>query len=65
MAEPKDTSGDSHNNGTYTLYLTVSQPGPDKGPHQIEAGAGENLNPVKTLRRRYDAWRKAQPASFK
>ena len=26
---------------------------------------GENLNPVKTLRMRYDAWRKTQPASFK
>jgi hypothetical protein len=27
--------------------------------------AGENLNPVKTLRMRYDAWRKVQPSSFK
>jgi hypothetical protein len=63
MAEPKDTNGDSHNNGTYAMYLTVSQPGPDKGPGQIKAG--ENLNPVKTLRLRYNAWRKAQPASFK
>ena len=63
MAEAKDTSGDSHNNGTYAMYLTVSQPGPDKGPGQIKAG--ENLNPVKTLRLRYNAWRKAQPASFK
>ena len=26
---------------------------------------GENLNPVKTLRMRYDAWRKLQPAGFK
>lgn len=65
MAEPGDTSGDSHNNGKYALYLTVSQPGADKGLHQITAGAGENLNPVKTLRKRYDAWRKAQPASFR
>jgi hypothetical protein len=65
MAEPKDTSGDSHNNGKYAMYLTVSQPGPDKGPGQIKAGAGENLNPVKTLRVRYDAWRKTQPASFR
>lgn len=63
MAEPKDTSGDSHNNGKYAMYLTVSQPGADKGPGQIKAG--ENLNPVKTLRMRYDAWRKTQPASFK
>ena len=63
MAEPKDTNGDSHNNGKYAMYLTVSQPGADKGPGQIRAG--ENLNPVKTLRMRYDAWRRTQPASFK
>ena len=63
MAEPKDTNGDSHNNGKYAMYITVSQPGADKGPHQIKPG--ENLNPVKTLRMRYDAWRKQQPASFR
>jgi hypothetical protein len=63
MAEKGDTSGDSHNNGKYTMYLTVSQPGPDHGPNVIKEG--ENLNPVKTLRLRYDAWRKTQPASFK
>ena len=59
-ADPKDTSGDSHNNGKYAMYLTTSQPGPDKGPYQIKAG--ENLNPVKTLRMRYDAWKKTQHA---
>jgi hypothetical protein len=63
MAEPTDTNGDSHNNGKYSMYITVSQPGADKGPNAIRAG--ENLNPVKTLRTRYDAWRKKQPASFK
>ena len=63
MAEKGDTNGDSHNNGKYTMYLTVSQPGPDHGPNVIRDG--ENLNPVKTLRLRYDAWRKTQPASFK
>lgn len=63
MAEPTDTNGDSHNNGKYAMYITVSQPGADKGPHAIHAG--ENLNPVKTLRMRYDEWRKKQPASFK
>ena len=63
MADPQDTNGDSHNNGKYAMYLTVSQPGPDNGPGQIKAG--ENLNPVKTLRARYDAWRKAPPSSFK
>jgi Family of unknown function (DUF1028) len=63
MAEKTDTNGDSHNNGKYTMYINVSQPGPDHGPNVIREG--ENLNPVKTLRMRYDAWRKKQPASFK
>ena len=62
MAEKGDTSGDSHNNGTYAMYLTTSQPAADHGPHAIKPG--ENLNPVKPLRMRYDAWRKTQPASF-
>jgi len=63
MAEKDDTSGDSHNNGKYTMYITVSQPGPDHGPNIIKEG--DNLNPVKTLRMRYDEWRKKQPASFR
>jgi hypothetical protein len=45
------------------LYITVSQPGADRGPGAIREG--ENLNPVKTLRMRYDAWRKTQPATFR
>jgi hypothetical protein len=63
MAEKGDANGDSHNNGTYAMYLTVSQPGPDHGPNVTHAG--ENQNPVKTLRQRYDEWRKRQPASFR
>jgi hypothetical protein len=63
MAEKNDSSGDSHNNGRYTMYITVSQPGADHGPNAIRGG--ENLNPVKTLRLRYDEWRKKQPASFR
>jgi hypothetical protein len=63
MAEKNDTNGDSHNDGKYTMYLTVSQPAADHGPNIIREG--ENLNPVKTLRLRYDAWRGTQPASFK
>ncbi len=63
MAEKTDTNGDSHNNGKYAMYITVSQPGSSKGPNQIRDG--ENLNPVKTLRMRYDTWRKKQAASFK
>jgi hypothetical protein len=63
MSDPGDTNGDSHNNGKYAMYLTVAQPGPNRGPGAIRQG--ENLNPVKTLRARYDEWRKAQPPSFK
>lgn len=63
MSDPKDTNGDSHNNGKYSMYLTVAQPGENRGPGAIREG--ENLNPVKTLRARYDAWRKTQPATFK
>jgi hypothetical protein len=62
LAERTDTNGDSHNNGKYAMYINVSQPAPD---HPKGIKEGENLNPVKTLRMRYDAWRKLQPASFK
>lgn len=61
MAERDDTNGDSHNNGAYTVFLRVAQP--DKGANAIHEG--ENLNPVKTLRLRYDEWRKKRPASFR
>ena len=61
MAEKGDTSGDSHNNGNYAMFLRVAQP--DKGANAIQEG--ENLNPVKTLRLRYDEWRKKQPVSFR
>jgi hypothetical protein len=61
MAEKTDTNGDSHNDGHYTMFIRVAQP--DHGPLSIHEG--ENLNPVKTLRMRYDEWRKQQPASFK
>jgi hypothetical protein len=63
MSEPNDTNGDSHNNGKYAMYISVAQPGADRGPGAMTPG--ENLNPVKTLRVRYDAWRKLQPASYK
>jgi uncharacterized protein DUF1028 len=61
MAEPTDTNGDSHNNGNYTMFIRVTQP--DRGANAIHEG--ENLNPVKTLRMRYDEWRRKQPAAFK
>ena len=63
MSEPNDTNGDSHNNGKYAMYISVAQPGADRGPGAMKPG--ENLNPVRTLRVRYDAWRKLQPANYK
>lgn len=62
MAEKTDTNGDSHNNGKYAMYITVSQPEANS-PNAIKPG--ENLNPVKTLRMRYDQWRRTQPASYR
>ena len=63
MSDPGDTNGDSHNNGKYSMYLTVAQPGTNRGLGAIRDG--ENLNPVKTLRMRYDEWRWTQPPTFK
>jgi hypothetical protein len=67
MSEPGDTNGQSHNDGTYKMFIKVAQPNvagaADRGPGAIKPG--EDLNPVKTLRARYDVWRAAQPASYK
>jgi hypothetical protein len=67
MSEPGDTDGKSHNDGTYKMFIKVAQPslpnGNDVGPGAIKPG--EDLNPVKVLRARYDVWRKAQPANFR
>ena len=65
-ADPTDTDGPNdqvnfHNDGKYAMYITVSQP--NHGP-TFNIKPGENLNPVKTLRLRYDAWIKAH-AEFK
>jgi hypothetical protein len=62
-ADPPDTNGpadqaNSHNNGKYAMYVTVSQP--THGP-AFNIKPGENLNPVKTLRMRYEAWLNAHP----
>ena len=58
MAEPTDPNGDSYNDGDYAMYVTVSQPSPD---HPQGIREGEDLNPVKTLRMRYDARRSSRP----
>ena len=60
LANPTDAI-DSYSTGKYAMYITVSQPDAD---HPFGARAGESLNPVKTLRMRYDAWRKTIPTDF-
>ena len=50
IADKTDRSGVSYNDGQYYAYLSVTDQ--DIQPN-------ENANPVKTLRTRYDAWKKA------
>jgi hypothetical protein len=62
-ADPGDKNGPAgvpnlHNNGKYAMYIAVSQP--NHGP-AFQIKSGENLNPVKTLRLRYDTWVQAHP----
>jgi hypothetical protein len=63
MATPDNKNVATQNDGDYALFLTVIQPGEGRGPNQIHVG--EDLNPAKTLRMRYDAWRKQQPPDYK
>ena len=48
VADPDDPAGASYNDGDYALYLNVTDENLD---------AGEDANPVRTLRARYDAWK--------
>lgn len=50
IAEKDDVMGATHNDGQYSVYLSVTDDNTVKG---------ESGNPVKTLRLRYDAWKKA------
>jgi uncharacterized Ntn-hydrolase superfamily protein len=52
-ADRTDASGSSFNDGTYTMYINVTD---------SDIAPAENANPVKTLRVRYDAWKKKHPA---
>src|SRR6187402_2575367 len=36
MSDPKDTNGDSHNNGKYSMYINVAQPGEANGAGAIK-----------------------------
>ncbi len=51
-ADKDDPSGESFNDGRYGMYVNVTD---------TDIAPTEDANPVKTLRLRYDAWKKAQP----
>ena len=51
-AEANDPRGGGVNDGKYAMYLAVTNE---------DIQPAENANPVKTLRLRYDAWKKAHP----
>jgi uncharacterized Ntn-hydrolase superfamily protein len=50
IANKDDLIGQTHNDGRYFAYITASD---------ADVGAGESANPVKTLRMRYEAWKRA------
>jgi uncharacterized Ntn-hydrolase superfamily protein len=50
IADKSDAPGVTHNDGKYFAYISVTDDNTKKG---------ESGNPVKTLRMRYDAWKKA------
>ena len=49
-ADASDTTGAGFNDGRYAMYVAVTND---------DIQPSENANPVKTLRLRYDAWKKA------
>jgi uncharacterized Ntn-hydrolase superfamily protein len=51
-ADATDGNGAAVNDGQYAMYVAVTNE---------DIQPSENANPVKTLRLRYDAWKKAQP----
>lgn len=51
VADAADPSGSSYNDGDYALYLNVADDA---------LRPGEDANPVRTLRTRYDAWKARQ-----
>jgi uncharacterized Ntn-hydrolase superfamily protein len=50
IANKDDEIGSTHNDGKYFAYITASD---------ADVGPGESANPVKTLRMRYDTWKRA------
>ena len=51
-ANPSDKNGAAFNDGQYAMYVAVTND---------DILPSENANPVKTLRLRYEAWKKAHP----
>jgi len=51
-ADPTDKNGAAFNDGQYAMYVAVTND---------DILPAENANPVRTLRLRYDAWKKAHP----
>jgi hypothetical protein len=55
IANKDDVTEKSHNQGKYYTYIRVTDD---------DIKPSENANPVKTLRVRYDAWKKAGSKPF-
>jgi uncharacterized Ntn-hydrolase superfamily protein len=53
-ADKTDANGESFNDGQYAMYVSVTND---------DITPAENANPVKTLRMRYEAWKKAHSRS--
>lgn len=51
QAEKADTNKTSYSDGDYAMFISVTEQ---------DITAGEDANPVKTLRLRYEAWKKAK-----
>lgn len=54
LADRHDPNGSSFNNGRYALYISVTDQ---------NITPGEDANPVRTLRMRYDAWKRSRHAA--
>ncbi len=54
VADADDPAGTSFNDGDYSLFIDVTDE---------NIRAGENANPVRTLRMRYDRWKAETPAN--
>ena len=50
-ADKDDKNGASYNDGQYAVYLSVTN---------RDIKPDENANPVKTLRMRYDSWKRGR-----